>query len=387
MNDPAAGFDFDREVDRHGTASVKWDRYPCGRVLPLWVADTDFLSPPAVLAALRERVAHGVFGYTSPPPELVETVCAHLERTYRWRVDADWLVWLPGLVTGLSVACRAYAGPGESVLTSTPIYPPFLSCPGAMDRGLRTAPLVRQDGRWRFDWESFEAAIDTSTKLLLFCSPHNPCGRIWEQEELDRLAEICARHDLVICSDEIHNQLLLDPTPHRPTAMVAPEVAARTVTLMAPSKTYNIAGLGCSFAVIPDDGLRRRFVRAAAMIVPHPNALGYVAALAAYRDGGPWLEAQLAYLQRGRDLIEAAVASLAGVRMTHVEATYLAWLDCRQLGVGDLKAHFEAHGLGFQEGREFGLPGFVRWNFGTTHARLRAALGRFEEACAAAPSS
>lgn len=385
MNRPAAEFDFDREIDRTGTASLKWQRYQDRDILPLWVADTDFLSPPAVLAALRERVAHGVFGYTVPPPELIAAVGDHLAQTYRWQVDPDWLVWLPGLVSGLAVACRAFAGPGDGVLTSTPIYPPFLTCPSAMERHLQTAPLVRRHGRWEFDWDAFAAAIDRTTRLFLFCSPHNPCGRIWQRAELEQLAENCLRHDLVICSDEIHNQLLLDREPHLPTALVAPEIAARTVTLLAPSKTYNIAGLGCSYAVIPDQALRRRFQRAAAMIVPHVNALGYTAAVAAYRDGGSWLAAQLDYLRRGRDLIESAVAALTGVHMTHVEATYLAWLDCRALHLDDPVAHFEAHGLGFQAGREFGLRGFIRWNFGTTHTRLRAALDRFQTACAAAP--
>lgn len=377
-------FDFDREIDRTGTASLKWQRYQDRDILPLWVADTDFACPPAVQAALRERVAHGVFGYTIPPAGLIAAVVDHLARTYRWQVDPSWLVWLPGLVTGLAVSCRAFAAPGEGVLTSVPIYPPFLACPAASGRRLQTAPLVRSGGRWQFDWDAFEAAIDAKTRLFLFCSPHNPCGRLWTEPELAKLADICARHDLVICSDEIHNQLLLDARPHLPTATLAPEVAARTVTLMAPSKTYNVAGLGCSFAVICEPGLRRRFENAAAMIVPHVNALGLTAAEAAYRHGGPWLAAQLAYLRQGRDLIEAEVAAMAGVRMTHVEATFLAWLDCRELDLPDPVAHFEAHGLGFQAGREFGWPGFVRWNFGTTHARLRAALARFREACAAA---
>jgi len=377
-------FDFDREIDRTGTGSVKWDRYADPDVLPLWVADTDFQSPPAILAALHARVDHGVFGYTQPSAEVVGEVVSFLDCTFGWRVEPPWLVWLPGLVSGLAVSCRAFAGPGEAVLTSTPIYPPFLQCPGAMDRALQTAPLCERDGRWQFDWDALAAAIDSRTRLFLFCSPHNPCGRIWERDELVRLADLCARRDLVICSDEIHNQLLLDARPHLPTAMLAPEVAARTVTLMAPSKTYNIAGLACSYAIIPDPGLRRRFQRAAAMIVPHVSALAYPAALAAYRHGGAWLAAQLDYLRRGRDLLEAAVAAVPGVRMAHVEATYLAWIDCRDLGLADPVAHFEAYGLGLQGGHEFGLPGYVRWNFGTTHARLALAVDRFRWACAAA---
>jgi cystathionine beta-lyase len=384
-------FDFDQPVDRCGTASLKWDRYAGRDVIPLWVADTDFASPPAVLEALRSRIDHRVFGYGQAPRELVDVVLARLQREYAWVVTEADLVWLPGLVTGLSVACRALAGPGEAVLTSTPIYPPFLSCPPAMGCGLQTAPLLwtaadgRAGGRWVFDWERFEQAITPATRVFLLCSPHNPCGRLWERAELERLAEVCARRDIVIVSDEIHNQLILERgRPHVPTATLAPEVAARTITLMAPSKTYNLAGLGCAFAVITDPELRRRFTHAAHMIVPHVNVLGYVAALAAYRDGDDWLRAQLDYLRDNRARLEAVVAGLPGLSMTHVEATYLGWLDARGLGVDDPCAHFERHGLGFGCGRDFGGEGFVRFNFGCTRAVLEQALERLAQAAAIA---
>jgi cysteine-S-conjugate beta-lyase len=377
-------YDFDRPIDRRGTASIKWDRYEGREVIPMWVADTDFASPPAVLAALRDRVDHGVFGYGQAPRELVEVVLARLQREYAWAVGEADLVWLPGLVTGLGVACRALVSPGEAVLTSTPIYPPFLSCPRAMDAALQTAELGHDGARWVFDWERFEAAITPATRAYLLCSPHNPCGRLWERAELARLAEICARHDLVIVSDEIHNQLLLDADrPHVPTATLAPEVAARTITLMAPSKTYNLAGLGCAFAVITDPALRRRFTRAAQMIVSHPNVLGYVAALAAYRDGDDWLQAQLAYLRGNRDRLEEVVGGLPGLSMAHVEATYLGWLDARELGVGDPCAFFERHGLGFGCGKAFAGEGFVRVNFGCTRAVLEQALTRLRQAVVA----
>ncbi len=377
--------DFDRPIERRGTASIKWDHYAGRDVLPLWVADTDFASPPAVLAALRDRVDHGVFGYGQAPRELVEVALARLQREYAWSVREEDLVWLPGLVSGLSVACRALAGPAEAVLTSTPIYPPFLACPRAMDRTLQTASLGRDGARWVFDGDRFEAAITPATRAFLLCSPHNPCGRLWERTELDRLAEICARHDLVIVSDEIHNQLLLDTDrPHVPTATLAPEVAARTITLLAPSKTYNLAGLGCAFAVITEPALRRRFLRAAQMIVPHVNVLGYVAALAAYRDGDDWLQAQLVYLRGNRDRLEEVVAGLPGLSMAHVEATYLGWLDARGLGVDDPCTYFERHGLGFGCGKDFAGEGFVRFNFGCTRALLEQALARLQRAVAVA---
>jgi len=371
---------FDQPIDRSASCCIKWDRYAGRDVLPLWVADTDFQSPTEVLTALHQRVDHGVFGYTQPCQALIDEVVDFQKRTFDWEIDPSWLVWLPGLVSGLSVCCRAFAAPGEAVLTSTPIYPPFLKCPGAMERELQTAPLALTGGRWEFDWDAFRAAMDDRTRLYLFCAPHNPCGRLWERGELEELAAVCAERDLVICSDEIHNQLLLDQGQHIPLATLSPEVAARTVTLMAPSKTYNIAGLACSYAIIPDAELRRRFVAAAAMIVPHPNLMGYAAALAAYRHGGEWLEAQLDYLREARDMVQAAVDDLPGVSMTHIEATYLAWIDCRELGLERTAEYFEDFGLGFQAGREFGLPGFVRWNLGTTHANTREAIARFRRA-------
>lgn len=378
------GHDFDQPVDRRGTSCIKWDRYAGRDVLPLWVADTDFTSPPAVLAALRARVDHGVFGYGHAPRELVEVLLARLQREYGWTVDEEELVWLPGLVSGLSVACRALAGPDEAVLTSTPIYPPFLTCPRAMGCGLQTASLTQTAaGRWVVDEARLAAAITPQTRAYLLCSPHNPCGRLWEREELARLADLCLRHDLILVSDEIHAQLVLDPArPHVPTATLGAEVAARTITLMAPSKTYNLAGLGCAFAVIPDARLRRRFQKAAQMIVPHVNVLGYVAALAAYRDGDDWLRDQLAYLRGNRDRLEAVVAGLPGLAMAHVEATYLGWLDARGLGVADPCAFFEEHGLGFAGGRDFAGDGFVRFNFGCTRATLEQALGRLAAAVA-----
>lgn len=368
---------FDQPIDRSASCCIKWDRYAGRDVLPLWVADTDFQSPPEVLQAMHDRVDHGVFGYTQPCQALIDEVVDFQRRTFGWEVDPGWLVWLPGLVSGLSVCCRAFAGPGEGVLTSTPIYPPFLKCPAAMERTLQTAPLTVDGGRWVFDWDAFESAIDDRTRLYLFCAPHNPCGRLWERQELEELAAVCEKHDMIICSDEIHNQLILDDRPHVPLATLSPEIAARTVTLMAPSKTYNIAGLACSYAIIPDAELRRRFQDAAAMIVPHPNLMGYTAALAAYRHGDTWLAAQLDYLRTARDMVQEAVDSLPGVSMTHVEATYLAWLDCRELGLDQTALSFEDFGLGFQAGREFGLKGFVRWNLGTTHANTREAIARF----------
>jgi len=377
-------FDFDTPIDRSHTASLKWDKYRNRDIIPLWVADMDFRSPPQVIEALHRRVAHGIFGYTLPPAELTETVVAMLAATYGWRVEPEWLTWLPGLVTGLNVACRAVGETGDAVLTTTPVYPPFLSAPGQSNRDLITVALAEKNNHWSLDLARLAAAITSRTRLLLLCNPHNPVGRVYDRQELVAIAALCQRHDLAICSDEIHNGLILDSgLEHTPVATLAPEIESRTITLLAPSKTFNLPGLGCSLAVISDRGLRHRFRQAMAGIVPHVNTLGYTAALAAYRDGGPWHRALLDYLRGNCQLIVDAVATMPGITMAPVEATYLAWLDCRATGLADPATWFEAAGVGLSDGREFGAPGFVRLNFGCPRATLELALSRMTQALAA----
>ncbi len=375
-------FDFNQPVDRQGSGSLKWDKYAGRDILPLWVADTDFRSPPAVVEALHERAAHGVFGYGETPPGLVETVLATLAREFSWAVDPAWLVWLPGLVSGLSVTCRAVGKSGDGVAVTTPVYPPFLKVPSLMDRKLETIPLQGDnEAGWTVDKDKFAAGLGDQTSLFLLCHPHNPVGRVWNEKELAHMAEACLDKRVVICSDEIHNQLVLDRDQrHVPLATLGPEVAAHTITLLAPSKTFNIAGLGCSLAVIPDDSLRRRFQHAMAGIVPHVNVMGLVAAQAAWQHGAPWLAAQLDYLRANRDYLAQQINSLPGITMAKVEATYLAWLDISALNLSDPMAHFESHGLGFSPGRDFAGPGYMRLNFGCTRATLEEACRRLSTA-------
>ncbi|MDK9716315.1 MAG: pyridoxal phosphate-dependent aminotransferase [Trichlorobacter sp.] len=375
-------FDFDTIIDRHATNSEKWDRYAGQDIIPLWVADMDFRSPPAVLEALHQRVEHGVFGYSSPPQELLDVVLAMLQREYRWEVQPEWLVWLPGLVCGLNVACRAVGTPGDAVATFTPVYPPFLTAPGLAGRELISVPLVEQQGRWEMDLEALEQAITPRTRLLMLCSPHNPVGRVWSRDEQLALAALAERHNLIVCSDEIHAGLVLESaTPHVPFAILAPELAQRTITLLAPSKTWNIPGLGCSFAVIPDKQLRQSFRGVMAGIVPHVNLLGYTATLAAYRDGDPWRQALLGYLRQNRDLVLEAIQVMPGLKTWPVEATYLSWIDARGLGVADPARFFEQAGVGLSDGVPFGAPGFVRLNFGCPRSLLQQALERMKTVC------
>ena len=376
-------FDFDTVIDRSNTGSEKWDRYAGRDIIPLWVADMDFRSPPPVIAALQERVAHGVFGYTHPTPGVVAAVLDHLQRDFGWQVDSDWLVWLPGLVCGLNVLCRAVGEAGDEVITFTPVYPPFMSAPTLSQRVTVKVPLLQQQGRWVADLDALERAITPRTKLLLLCSPHNPVGRAWSRAELLRFAAVAERHGLVLGSDDIHAGLILDEdTPHIPIATLAPEIAKRTITLLAPSKTYNIPGLGCSFAVISDPLLRKAFVRAAGRIVPHVNIFGYTAAEAAYRHGEPWRRQLLAYLRGNRDLLLREINALPGLSMTPVEATYLAWIDVRETGIAKPGDFFEEHGVGLSDGADFGLPGFVRLNFGCSRSLLVEAVQRLRTALA-----
>ncbi len=373
---------FDTPIDRKASDSIKWGKYAGRDILPLWVADMDFAAPPPVIDALQARIGHGVFGYGHPSPTLTTAVVDHLAKAYDWPIDANWIVWLPGLVTGLNVACLAVDG---EVLTATPIYPPFLSAPRLSERTLNRVELTLESGRWQWDKSALQAASTAATRLFLLCHPHNPVGRCWTREELNDLADFAAANDLVVCSDEIHCGLILDADRrHIPFASLSPEAARRSITLMAPSKTFNIPGLGCAFAVIPDAALRRRFLRAMDGIVPHVNVLGLAACEAAYRDCDAWHEALLAYLRTNRNLVLAAVDREERVKTTPIEATYLAWLDVRELGLDDPAAHFEAHGLGLSDGRDFGAPGWLRLNFGCPRATLEEALRRFHIACQAA---
>ncbi|HZV82000.1 MAG TPA: PatB family C-S lyase [Geobacteraceae bacterium] len=374
-------FDFDTPVDRTGTSCEKWDRYAGRDIIPLWVADMDFRSPPAVIAALHERVAQGVFGYTHPPLGLVEAVLEHLERDFAWRVLPEWLVWLPGLVCGLNVLCKAVGEEWDEVITFTPVYPPFMSAPPLTGRVTVQVPLKLEGGRWVADLETLERAITPRTKLLLLCSPHNPVGRAWTVEELGQFAAVAERHDLVIGSDEIHAGLILDKgRRHLPIATLSPETCRRTITLLAPSKTYNIPGLGCSFAVVSDPGLRKRFIRAMGRIVPHVNILGYTAAEAAYRHGEEWRLQLIDYLAGNRDLVTARINAIPGLTTTHVEATYLAWIDTRPAGIEQPARFFEEAGVGLSDGADFGAPGFVRLNFGCSRFLLSEALERITKA-------
>ncbi|MBN1890730.1 MAG: PatB family C-S lyase [Thermoflexales bacterium] len=383
-------YDFDRLIDRRGSDSVKWHRYG-EDVLPMWVADMDLAAPEPVLRALRERLDHGVFGYPSELPELREIIVDRLQRLYSWSVPAEALLFLPGVVVGFNLACHAVASPGDGVLVQTPVYFPFLEVPRNTGLTLDAMELTRQaDGRYEIDFERFERTITDRTRVFILCNPHNPVGRVFRRDELARMAEICSRYKLVICSDEIHCDLLYPPNRHLPIASLSGEIADRTITLMAPSKTFNIPGLQCSVAIVTDPELREKFKAAHKGLVSWVNVMGQVAAVAAYRDGQPWLDELLRYLEANRDFVHQYVSdSLRGVTANEPGGTYLAWLDCREAGiVGNPHEFFlkEAK-VAVNDGASFGRggEGFVRLNFGCPRSTLAEALERMKNALAAIP--
>ena len=378
-------YDFDRPIERRGSDSIKWRRYG-DDVLPLWVADMDFVSPKPILRALRERIDHGVFGYGSPPRELSETIVTRLSERYGWQVAVEDVVYFPGVIAGFNLACHAVAGPGEGVLYQTPVYYPILQAPALTGRTAQEMELTREpDGRYEIDFDRFEAAMTGDTRLFIVCNPHNPVGRVYQRSELERLASICLQHGVVICSDEIHCDLVYPGHHHIPIASLSPEIAQRTITLMAPSKTYNIAGLQCSVAIIPNPELRKKMTHTHTGLVHGMNVMGYTAALAGYRHGQPWLDEVLRYLEGNRDfLYEYVEANLPGVSMSKPEGTYLAWLDCRDAGIPGNPHEFflqEAR-VALNDGATFGRggEGFVRLNFGCPRATLEEGLDKVRTA-------
>ena len=382
-------FDFERVIDRRGTGATKWERYAGRDILPFWVADMDFAMPALVRDAIAERLAHPILGYTRPSSSLTEAFQAWLLHHYQWSVPAEWIVFIPGVVGGFNLAARAVAAPGGAILIPVPVYYPFLDVPANAGQRGQTVPLVRDGDRWVMDFDALEAARTPDSRMLLLSNPQNPTGRAYARAELLELADFCLRHDLTLCSDEIHCSLVLDPTtPHVPVASLGPEIAARTISLYAVTKAYNIPGLSCAMAVIPDARLRRAFVRAQAGLVQGVGPLAYAATEAALRDRGPWLPELRAYLRGNAE----RVRDMVGARMTPVEATYLAWIDLsdRSFDAHANQAHaspgafLEQHGLGLSDGAPFGAPGFVRLNFGCPRALLDQGLTRLQQALAIA---
>lgn len=383
--------DFDSIIPRRGTGSIKWDLYP-EDVLPLWVADADFRSPPAVLEALHRRVDHGIFGYQMDEPALREWLVRHLAERHHLTVEPGQIVFVPGLVAALSLITRIIGAPGDAVMFNSPVYPPFFSVSRANGRSIIDVPLAQslRDGHlyYEIDFDALRAAVTPQTRLFILCNPHNPVGRAFTRGELEALAEFVIEHDLTLCADEIHSDLILgDGAEHLSIAALGPEIAARTITLLAPSKTYNIPGLGLGFAVSTGSELIRSFQQAVEASGLHCGPLAFTGALAAYTGGADWLRELLAYLRANRDYVADFMQQyLPQIPITLPEATYLSWFDLRGLGLDEPPAKWllERARVGLNDGAFFGEAGrgFVRLNFACPCATLTAALERIRAALA-----
>ena len=377
--------DFEQLIERRGSDSIKWTLFD-EDVLPMWVADMDFRAPQAVITALQQRVEHGVFGYPHEPPRLRDVVVDWIARHYKWAVQPDALVFLPNVAVGFNLAIQAGGKPGSGLLFQPPIYFPILDTPKHAGLEARPSELVRgEDGRYEIDYDDVERVAGERCSAFILCNPHNPVGRVFCLEELEKLGETCLRHDLLICSDEIHADLVYDGRRHIPIASIDPEIAARTITLIAPNKTFNVAGISCAIAVVPNPELRQRLEDARRGIVPHVGIMSYVMTDAAYRHGEQWLSQLIVYLAKNRSFAEEFVRNqLPGVRVAPIEGTYLAWLDCRDLGLEEPPRAFflrEAR-VGLDDGARFGPggEGFARLNFATPRSNLLDGLQRMRRA-------
>jgi cystathionine beta-lyase len=382
--------EFDTVIDRGGTHAFKWEfRRHCRErdIIPLWVADMDFEAPEGVRRAVRERAAHGVYGYTLLPESYYQAAISWMRRRFGWEIHKKWIVFTPGVVPALNFAVQAFTEPGDRVIVQPPVYYPFFLAVENNGRELVHNPLRLENGRCGMDLDHLRTVIDGRTRLLILCSPHNPTGRVWGEEELKGLAEVCTEHDLIIVSDEIHADLVSPGRTHTPLATLLPEMADRIVTCTSPNKTFNIAGLQTANTIIPDKRLRQRFQQAVHSAgIELANVFGVVALEAAYTTGGEaWLARLLDYLWGNFSLLqEFAADRIPDLGIFPLEGTYLAWLDCRGLHPNDkkLKDHLLGHGVWLDEGSKFGPggEGFLRLNIACPRTLLEKALERMATA-------
>lgn len=396
--------DFDRIIDRRPFRSIKWNAFP-EDVLPLWVADMDFASPPAISEALHRAVDHNLFGYAMGSADLDRVIVERMAARYNWTIEAQDIMVLPGLVPALSAVARSVGQAGDGVLMVAPVYGPFLTVPAMSERFALSVPMHRRDSgshtfSYEIDFDAIEAAITPQTSLFYLCNPHNPIGHAWTRSELEQLAEICLRHKLVICADEIHCDLLFEGVEHIPMASLSPEVAAQTITLMAPSKTFNMPGLGLAFAITQNEALRARLIHETERMfiyshgMARVSSLSFDAALAAYEHGDSWLRECLQYMQGNRDyIVETVQDHMPMLQTTVPEATYLSWLDCSAVRLPEGKSatqfFLEEAKVAFSPGEFFGkeYAAYVRLNFACPRSILVKALEQMQQAVASLPTA
>lgn len=371
---------FDTPISRKNSDSLKWEKYD-GDILPMWVADMDFAVAEPIQSALLERMQHPVYGYTIPNDRLISAIQAHLLTEYGWAIKPEWLVFLPGVVTGLAISCRAFCADDDEVMVNPPIYHHFYDSHEGKRQTLKKVPLHIVDGRWTYDIESMKAACSDKLSMIMMCSPHNPTGTVFTKDELMQVGKMCADNNMMMISDEIHCDLVIDNrVKHMPTAVACPDYADSIVTLMSASKTFNIAGLNASFAIISNESVREQFKETCKSVVSPVPPLALVATEAAYAHGREWRNALLNYLKANYQHIENRLASIPSLSLQPLQATYLAWIDASDLGLDDVQAHFEQFGLGLSGGQQFGQPNFVRLNFACPRSVLDEGLQRLQKA-------
>ncbi|KAF2955111.1 MULTISPECIES: MalY/PatB family protein [Marinitoga] len=380
-------------VDRRGTYSVKWDWYEWNKnlfldkdVLPMWVADMDFEAPEKVIKVLKERIEHGAYGYTFRPRKLKENIVSWLEYKHNWKVDKNWILSTHGVIPALNFSIQLYTNPGDKILIQTPVYPPFMSSVKNNNRELVINELVLKDNRYEIDFDDFEEKLKES-KMFILCSPHNPIGRVWSKEELERIGKLCLKHDVLIISDEIHADLTFENVNHTPIASISDDIAQNTITLMAPSKTFNIAGLHYSYTIIKNTELRKIFKKwiIQSGLYGH-NLTSIIAANAAYKYGKNWLNKTMEYIEENYYYVkEYFEKNIPEVKVIKSEGTFLVWLDFRQLNLSqnELRELLEKKAkVGLNSGDTFGPggKGFMRMNIATSRENIEETCKRIKNA-------
>ena len=384
--------DFDEIIDRRNTHAQKWDevedRYgvPTATGIPMWVADMDFRAPPAVNAALQQMVDHGVHGYYGPDDSFREALVGWMARRHDWQIQPEWALQTHGLGNALAVTINACSAPGEGVIVFSPVYHSFMRIIKANDRRVHASPLRLEDGRFHMDIAALEASLTGDEKILFLCSPHNPGGRVWSADELREVADFCLRRNIILVSDEVHHDLIMPGHSHSITSKVAPEVRDLLITLVATSKTFNIAGIETGTMLVENESLRRQVARVRGAMNISNNRFGMLMAEAAYRDGDAWLDTLIPYLDRNRQMMNDAIAGIPGLSVMNLEATYLAWADFSNTGMTreEFTARLTGAGLAPSEGHTFGPEGdlWMRFNIACRHALLDEAMTRLSDAFA-----
>jgi cystathionine beta-lyase len=374
--------DFDKTFDRRAAGSIKWNKYS-EDIIPLWVADMDFEVAEPIQEAIEKYKLSKIYGYAAPREDLAEVIVDRFKRLYGWDIKREWIVWVPSVVSSLYVTANLVSFEPYSVMTSVPVYQPFLGAAQAGKRSLNEVNLKIGEKGWEMDFEEMERKTNADTKLYILCNPHNPTGRMYTSEELGKLGDFCVKNGIVICSDEIHADIILNPEKkHIPIASISEKIAMNTISLYSSAKAFNTPGLNAGFAVIPNPNLRSRFVKEKDHIVPYMGLLGSETTMAAFKDSGQWLEDVLIYLKQNHDYLFGQINSISGLKMFKSEGTYLAWIDYSGLGIDNFADFLEKNGVGVMEASIFGGSKHIRLNFATQRNLLQEAVARIKIAVA-----